>query len=110
MAAALQDIREADQVAVDVRFGVLEAVAHSRLGGEGYDSIETLGREQLRQGLAVGDIHLHEAEIGRQFSQTGMLEAHVVIVVKVVEPHYFVAPCDKGLRNVVSYESGSTGD
>ena len=102
MAAALENVTKTHQVAVDVSLGVFNTVAHSCLGGKIDHGIKLLGGKQLRQSLAVGDVHFDETELSRQFGQTGMFEANVVIVVEIVEPDDLVSPFDQAFRYIIA--------
>ena len=54
MTAALEDIQEADEVALHVRVGVFERIADTRLGGQVDDDLEPFVREKRFHGFPVG--------------------------------------------------------
>ena len=62
--AALQHVRRADDVAVDVREWILDRIPHARLRGQVDHALEFLAREQRRHAGAVGQVELDEAEPG----------------------------------------------
>ena len=64
VAAAFEDVAEADQVALDVGLRVLQRIAHAGLRGEVDDALGPLPREQRLERLGIGDVDLLEAEAG----------------------------------------------
>ena len=110
--AALEDVGEADDIAVDVGVRVDQRVAHAGLRGQVHDAVELLLREQRRDALAVGHVHLHEAEVRvrRQARQPILLESRVVVVVEVVQAHDLVPARQQELRDVHADEAGRAGD
>ena len=90
MAACLEDVEEADEVALEVDARVLDGVADARLGGEVHHDVEAvLGEQALDEG-GVAQVAAHEGEaavrIGLcQHAQSRVLDARVVVAVEVVE-------------------------
>ena len=99
VAAAFQDVHEADDVAVDIGMRVFDRVAHAGLGGEVDDAVEFFFGEELFDALAIGDIHLHEAEAGvrLQARQAVALELRVVVIIQIVEADHLVTPRQQAL-------------
>ena len=64
VAAGLQDVEEADQVAVHVCERVLDGVAHARLRGEVHHHVEAVPREQALDQRGIAEVALHEGEAG----------------------------------------------
>ena len=63
--AALEDVEEADEVAVDVGVRVGQRVAHAGLRGQVDHALGALARETARAiAVAVGQVDPHEAEAG----------------------------------------------
>src|SRR3546814_6425394 len=87
VAAAFENVGEADQIAVDIGVRVDQRIAHTGLRGEVDHALEALFREQRRHAVAIGEIELDEAEARLAFElrKTRVLEAHVVVVVDDVE-------------------------
>lgn len=90
IAAGLEHIEESDEVALEVGARVLDGVADARLGGEVHHDIEAvLGEQALDEGcIAQVAAHEGEAAVGvglGQHAQARVLDAGVVIAVKVVE-------------------------
>ncbi len=62
VAAALKDVDEADQVAVDVGMRILDRVAHTGLGGQVDHLVELFLGEQFLHPGAVAHVELDETE------------------------------------------------
>lgn len=90
VAAGLEHVEEADEVALEVGARVLDGVADARLGGEVHHDVEAvLGEQALDEG-GVAQVAAHEGEaalcIGLgQHAQAGFLDTGVVVAVEVVE-------------------------
>lgn len=90
VAAGLEHVEEAYQVALEVGARVLDGVADARLGGEVHHDVEAvLGEQALDEG-GVAQVTAHEGGaalcIGLgQHAQAGVLDTGVVIAVEVVE-------------------------
>ena len=112
VAAALEHVGGADHVALDVGERVLDRVAHARLRGEVDHALELLAGEQLGHARAVREVELDEAEPRQLLQQLEPreLEAHVVVVVEVVEPDDLVAALEELAGRVVADEAGGAGD
>jgi hypothetical protein len=63
VAAAFEDVHEADEVAVHIGVRILQRIAHAGLGGQVDDAVELLGGEERFHAGAVGDVQFHEAEV-----------------------------------------------
>ena len=90
VAAGLEHVEEADEVALEVGARVLDGVAHARLGGEVHHDVEAVLREQALDEGGVAEVAAHEGEaavgIGLgQHAQARVLDAGVVVAVEVVE-------------------------
>ncbi len=112
VAAAFEDVHEADQVAVHVGVRILDRVAHAGLGGKVDDAIEFLVGEQLLDARTVGDVELDEAEVGMrlQLRQTCFLERDFVVVVEVVDADHFVAARQQAQGGAHADKPGGAGD
>ena len=103
-AARLEHVEEPDEVGVDVGARVLDGVAHPRLCGEVNDDAGAYPLEERLHRRLVGQIAAHELEapageaVGAgvvraparrlgEHPQPVLLDAHVVVVVHVVEAH-----------------------
>lgn len=90
VAAGLEDVEEADEVALEVCAGILDGVADTGLGGEVYHSVEAVLSEQALDEGGVTQVTSHEGKAAicvglGQHAQTRMLDARVVVAVEVVE-------------------------
>lgn len=90
VAAALEDIKEADEITLEVGARVLDGVADTGLGGEVHHDVEAvLGEQTLDEGrVAQVAAHEGEAAVGvglDQHAQARVLNAGVVVAVEVVE-------------------------
>lgn len=90
VAAGLEYVEEADEVALEVCARVLDGVAHARLGGEVHDDVKAVLSEQALDEGGVAQVAAHEGEAAicvglGQHAQARVLDAGVVIAVEVVE-------------------------
>ena len=110
MAAAFDDVQEADDVGLDVGVGVVRGVAHAGLGGEVDDALRSVGGEGVFDGVAVGEVGDDLGEAGAAFEagEAGALEVDVVVVVEVVEADDFVAAVEQALGDVRADEAGGS--
>jgi hypothetical protein len=108
LAAAFEDVHEADQIAIDVGVGVEQRVAHAGLGSQVNHALETFAGKQRGHRPPVGDVPLDEAKIAlsRQAGQAGVLEANVVVVVEVVDADDRVTATQEAQRGVHADETG----
>lgn len=116
VAAGLEDVEEADEVALEVCAGILDGVADTGLGGEVYHNVEAVLREQAldEDGIAQVATHEGEAAVGvglGQHAQARVLDAGVVIAVKVVEAEdCVVGLLEQLLDEEGTDEAGRSGD
>ena len=117
MAARLEDIGKADQVALDIGMRIFQAVAHAGLRGEMDHPVERTFREAPLHRGAVRKVRLVEAirsaAVGGdpvENAEPRPLERRIVIVVDVVEPDHGVAALQQALRRVKADEAGMSGD
>jgi hypothetical protein len=68
VAAAFENIGEADDVAVDVGVRVLQRIADAGLRGQVNDLVELFGGKQCVHAGAISDIQFDEAEAGHGWS------------------------------------------
>lgn len=81
--AGLQDIIEADKVALDVSVGIGDAVADSCLCGEVHDNGNLVFREDFLHCVFVSDGGMNKSPIpmqGFDFFQTLILDVNIVVV------------------------------
>lgn len=90
VAAGLEYVEEADEVALEVCARVLDGVAHARLGGEVHNDVEAVLSEQALDEGGVAQVAAHEGEAAvrvgfGKHAQARVLDAGVVVAVEVVE-------------------------
>ena len=112
MPAALEDVGGADHVAFDVGQRVLDRIAHARLRREVDHALEPLAGEKPGHARAVREVELDEAEPREllQHLEPRELEAHIVVVVEVVEPDDLVAALEQLAGRVIADEASGAGD
>lgn len=91
VAAGLEHVEEADEVALQVGARVLDGVANARLGGEVHNDVEAVLCEQALDEGGIAQVAAHEGEAAvcvgfGQHAQARVLDAGVVVAVEVVEP------------------------
>ena len=112
MAAGLEHRQVAGEVGLLVGEGVVDRVAHARLGGEVHDPPRPLGPHQRAEALGVGDVEADHPEAGQGLEPGGPggLQGRVVVVVEVVHPHDALAAAEQAFGHVHADEPGCAGD
>ena len=116
VAACLEDVKEADEVALQVGARVLDGVAYARLGGEVHNDVEAALSEQALDEGGVAQVAANEskAAVGvglGQHAQARVLDAGVVVAVEVVESDDGIIGLLKQLLDEErANEAGSPGD
>ena len=64
VAAAFENVEEADEIGIGVGVRMVEGVAHAGLRGEMHDAVRPFRREEVGDGGTVGEVGLHETEVG----------------------------------------------
>lgn len=107
VAAALEHVGEADEVGIDVGIGVLDRVAHPRLGGQVKDPVETVRGKEFRHACPVRHVELLEDEVlvRAQAREAGFLQGHIVVGVEVVDAVDRVAAVEQSFRDRRADES-----
>lgn len=116
VAASLEDVEEADEVALEVGARILDGVADARLGGEVHHDIEAvLGEQALDEG-GVAQVAAYEGKaavcvgLGKH-AQARVLDAGVVVAVEVVETDdHIVGLLEQLLDEEGTDEAGRSGD
>ena len=116
VAAGLEHVEEADEVALEVGARVLDGVAHARLGGEIHHDVEAvLGEQALDEG-GVAQVAAHEGKAAvcvglSKHAQAGVLDAGVVVAVEVVETDdHIVGLLEQLLDEERADEAGRSSD
>ncbi len=115
VAAAFEHVAEAHEVGADVGRGVFEAVPHPGLGRQVDHMAETLGGEEPRHAVGVGQIEADEAEgvmfgQGREPRKARLFQAHVIIGVAVVKAHHRMSVGKEAPCEMVADEAGGAGN
>lgn len=90
VAAGLEDVEEANEVALEVGARVLDGVADARLGGKVHHDVEAVLLEQALDEGGVAQVAAHEGEAAvcvglGQHVQARVLDTGVIVAVEVVE-------------------------
>ena len=116
VAASLEDVKEADEVTLQIGARVLDGVTDARLGGEVHHDVEAVLSEQALDEGGVAQVTAHEGEaalcIGlAQHAQAGVLDTGVVIAVEVVESDdHVIGLLEQLLDEKRADEAGRTGN
>ncbi len=111
VAARFKDVQEAGEVAVEVRGGVGDGVAHPSLGGEVDHKAEAMEGKELIESSRIGDIELLEGEGGvYELAESRFLEGDGVVVVEVVDADDLMSLGEQGFGEVETDEAGTSGD
>lgn len=100
VAAGLEHVEETNEVALQVGARVLDGVADARLGGEVHNDVEAVQCEQALDEGGIAQVAAHEGEAAvcvgpGQHAQARVLDAGVVVAVKVVETDDGIIGLDK---------------
>jgi hypothetical protein len=112
MAAALENVGEPEQIRIDVRGWILNAVAHPRLCGQMDDSGELLAFEEVGDRGTVAEVESREAKsrFPEQPIEARLFEGRFVIIVEIVQADDLVAALQETHCGVIADESGCSGD
>ena len=110
--APFQHVEVAHQVGIGVGVRVVQRVAHPGLGGQMNDARKAPLGKECRHAAAVSQIQLLEAEIAMrgETGQTRLLEAHLVVVVQVVDAGDLMTGGQQPLGHMVSDKAGRAGE
>lgn len=116
VAAGLEHVEEADEVALEVGARILDGVADARLGGEVHHDVESILGEQTLDEGGVAQVAAHESEAAvcvglGQHAQARVLDAGVVVAVEVVEADDdIIGLLEQLLDEERADEAGRSGD
>ena len=112
VAATLQDVHEADDVAVNVGVGIGQRIANASLGREVDDTLGLEVGERLLQRGTIFQRGAHEREtvLRRQSRQSRFLERRIVVVVEIVITQHFITACEQAMRQGRADKAGSAGN
>jgi len=110
--ATLKDIRETNDIAINIGIGVLKRVPYASLGSKIYNKFELAFMKQVGHHLAVCHVDLPEREVSVMFKlgKSRFLQAYVVVIVKVVNADKPIAALRHCLCQMIADKSGGAGD
>ena len=107
----INEVLEADDIALDVGARVLQRVPDPRLCREMDHAVKiVLGKERVND-LSVSQVTLHKRKPGvvEERLQPILLEINVVIVIEAVDAHHLTARIEQRLRNIGANEACGAG-
>ena len=112
IAATLEKIGKADEIAGHIGRGIGEAVADAGLGGEMDDDLRPGADDKPVGRIAIGDIADggHKSEFAAQMLKPRVLELHVIIGREIVEPGHAVAFGEEPLGKMIADEARDAGN
>src|SRR5205085_1501862 len=113
VAARLEDVEKAVDVARRIRVRIDQRVAHAGLRGEMDHALRLHLFEEAIGRVAIGEIELLETEAraGReQLAQTRFFQRDVVVAIEAVDADDSVAALEQTARHMRSDETGGAGD
>lgn len=112
MAACLEDVEEADDVRVDIRARVVDAVPHASLRREIDDNVRLILLEQRRDRRLIRQVALDKRErrILAQDLQPALLQADIVIIIDIIKANNRRPEPQQPLREMKADKSRSAGD
>jgi hypothetical protein len=113
VAAAFEDVHEADQVAVDVGMRVLQRIAHAGLGGQVDHAVEAFSAANsasMPARSATSSFTKRKPAGGCSRASRSSFSADVVVVVEVVEADHLVAARQQAQAVVHADEPGTTSN
>lgn len=116
VAASLEHVEEADEVALQVGARVLDRVTHARLGGEVHHDVEAVLSEQALDEGGIAQVATHESKAALrvglgQHAKARVLDAGVIVAVEIVESdNHVIGFLEQLLDEERSDETGGSGD
>ena len=112
MAARLEDVEEADDVRVDIRTRMVDAVPHASLRCEIDDNVRLILLEQRRDRRLIRQVALDKRErrILAQNLQPALLQADIVVVIDIIKADNRRPESQQPLREMKTDESRSASD
>ena len=112
MAAAFEDIKEADKVALHVCVRIFKTVAHTRLSGQMNDSIKCVIGEEPSHPLPIGQIKTNKTKFVKRLQniKTRLFQTYIIVAVKIVKADNAVPFIEETPTQVKTDEAGGAGD
>ena len=111
VAAAFQNVKEADDVGVNVGSGIVNAVADSRLSRQVHHQLGFKLCKNPGQGRCVRQILTHKSKLGEtlQNFEAAFLQAHIIIIIHIIQAQHGGPQTQQLLRQMETYETGRAG-
>ena len=118
MAAGLQQIVEADDIAFDIRIRVIDGISDARLRRKIYYNIKVILMKQLIYQSLISDRTFYEHVLDRavlcrlfQKTQTILLQCRIIVTIHIIKADYSTAGHlpEKPHYKICSDEAGRTG-
>ena len=90
LAARLQDVEKASEIAVGIAVRVADGIADPGLSGQVNHTVSRVLGENCQKFFAVKDVHFVKCEslVGTQQRQAVVLQSDIIIGVQVVDPDH----------------------
>ena len=112
MAARLQDVDEALDIALHIGLRIDQGVAHARLGGEVDHDFEAVVGEQPRDARGIGQVDPRETESEHRLEpgKARLLKPDIIVVVDIIETDDVPALLQKRAGEVKANKACGAGD
>lgn len=114
MPRQFEQVDVADQVGLDIGVRVFDRIAHPGLGPQVDDAVDPLSLQRAVQRGEIGEIDLVKGKPPAmrrdQPVQPVLLQADLVIIVEIVDPHHFIAAFQQAVRQGGTDEPGNAGN
>lgn len=112
MAARLENVEKADDVRVDIRARMVDAVPHTSLRREVDDNVRLILLEQRRDRRLIRQVALdkRECRILAQNLQPALLQADIIVIIEIIKADNRRPKPQQPLRQMKADKSRSAGD
>lgn len=112
LTTSLEYLQKAYNVAVNVCMRIDEGISDAGLGCQVHDSADWLFSKQGCHTFAVSQIHFDEPELRerRKLRKPRFFEAHIVILIEIVEAQHMIAALQQPSGHVVPDKAGRAGN
>src|SRR5262249_19778697 len=112
MSATLQNVAEANQIAVDICAGIFQRIADTRLGRQVDDELGSMLVEQLPQRVLLRDICPGKYELVSFLEkfQPALLQIDVVVIIQFIHADHGLAAIEQATGQVKANEPCRPGD
>ena len=114
MAAGFQDVEEAQKIALHIGIRIDDGIPYPCLGGQIHHNFRMIGFKQVKDQVLVRQIPLDEHIVrkGLQLLQPGLLDAHIIVVIHIVQADDPGIRCvrQNSLCQIGADKTGGSGD